>query len=967
MRQFDNIGADLIYTDFRVYIEGVEVPFSSASVSNTYNDKPRATITMPAYRGLTDLGKNYYPKVHIFYRDFNQPLSPYEQSLNGYAETDLDDNRHAYKQLFEGVIRNVQDSKSTSGMGSSMVVLDCVHPSYVLDEITMNIISLKPVQSNSASVMGAANVAAVSSLDLIHKSLVGNYKPVTGSASFGRGTYDPCIASDTWADNIHRLVGMPGVIASLWNSIKYQAVATGASVNKNTVESANPLLNMYAPLLEEGLKFFSKLTGHALVEDMTLSNMVAPVYNSDTKGTTEESTEKRPLLAPVTMSHYLKNAVASALSLTLNQLMGGAGPQGEETNEVASYGNIINTFLNFIKYDMVILNSPVSRAHILGKDTREHLEYIAKPTLPMYYAPICNVILPNMLDSLSISFQNEGVPSRIGLKASVIMDGYGTYGIFNNMNYTAPHSVRLVNWENEKSIKGTLSSYVVNVGRNEWGYGIRFLEAQAPYWYNMLMNDTAENDPDGSVSFLMDESNVQKAADTWDNIFMGNASFNPWRTGGVTGLKPHEVVNFVSADNEFVRMMANTRVGNVNCAFNPFIIPGYPMDVIDPSPERESYHGLCTSVHHSIDASGYCTTSVGMASVLTYSELVTCYIPITEPWQISALGFTDSFSLYNNRPAYERACTFYSSVLGVGAADPSLLENYSMGIPTPVVRDKGTWALGVKTGTSLYESVIGNLILVGRNIKSLPEVEAEYCPNSETFIDIEMWNEGAASTYNQPKYGWAEDTEVIAPGYKGKYLETSPYLDYDTLGETPDYYLFALKIDPTMATPYQPITSGGILSNAPKFGGAPPESTGSVIDTTDQGTGSVCRVDGIFDPISWAKLRTCDERLQKVFLAVHKISPCIVTSGARSASEQERIYAQQGDQGLAARPGRSKHNLYPAKAVDVVPCEDRHGTHMSATRSAFASLVKSTAAGMGITVRWGGEFRTPDSVHFYLD
>ena len=66
MRQFNGLGTDLIYTDFKVYLEGVEIPFINANVSNTYNGYPRASVSIAPYRGVTDIGKNYYPKIHNF-------------------------------------------------------------------------------------------------------------------------------------------------------------------------------------------------------------------------------------------------------------------------------------------------------------------------------------------------------------------------------------------------------------------------------------------------------------------------------------------------------------------------------------------------------------------------------------------------------------------------------------------------------------------------------------------------------------------------------------------------------------------------------------------------------------------------------------------------------------------------------------------------------------------------------------
>lgn len=976
MRQLNAGGTDLFHTSFRVYIEGVEIPFINGSVSSSFNGLPQATINIPPYRGLTDLGKGYFPKIHIFYRDMALPTTPYEQYLNGSWETDLEGNRYAWKQLFEGVIRNVQDVKNSSGLGHSMLSLDCVHPSYILDEISLDIVSQNPVANNSISVTGAAAVASMSSTELLMQALTGTY--LSEGNELEKGGSDPAVASEAWQPNLHRLGGMPGTIASLWNCIKLRAYASlKPGEGGNSITGCHPIKDMYAPLLEQGLKIFSKMAGHSLIEEGT---SFATITKGDaSKGTLEESAPPHQIAVPVTMQQYVKNGVATVLSLAVEQAASAGATGGMETQsrEMATYGGIVKSFLNFIKYDMVTLNSPVSIANAAGGSVRENLEYIVKPTLPFYYAPICNVILPNMLDSFSISFQNEAVPSRIALKASIAMDGFGSFGIFNNVNYTAPHSIRKVSFNGGEvngadaagRISNTLHSYVVNVGDLEWGSGIRYSEVTAPYWYNLLVNDTMANSGaanDIASGMAQNAANLSKAADTWDKIFgTANKSFNPWRIGDVTGLKPYEVVNFISADSEFVRNVANTRVGNVSCVFNPYIIAGYPMDVIDPSPERESYHGLCTSVTHSFDSSGFSGTTIGMASVLTYSELVSCYLPIMEPWQVTTLGFDNNLSLYANKTAYEKACAFYADVLGVGAADPTLLENYSLGSPKPVTRQLGVWQVGTTTdtGMSMYETVLGNMMLVARNIKSLPEVEYEYFPGDETFIDIEFWNEGTPTTAKQAKYGWLEDTKVQSATSvaKSHHVEASPYLDYALRGESAEYYEYPKAIDPTKRAPItQNVpTSSEILSGTAQATGGNNE----FIPDPNQGSGQVCGFDGIFDSSSWAKLQTCDPKLIRVFLAVHKEMPCIITSGYRTFEQQASASSTSG----YGNGQRSKHRIYPSKAVDAVPCTHRTGgSHTnSPRRTAFAQLVMQKGRELGVNVKWGASF--DDYVHFYID
>lgn len=125
-----------------------------------------------------------------------------------------------------------------------------------------------------------------------------------------------------------------------------------------------------------------------------------------------------------------------------------------------------------------------------------------------------------------------------------------------------------------------------------------------------------------------------------------------------------------------------------------------------------------------------------------------------------------------------------------------------------------------------------------------------------------------------------------------------------------------------------------------------------------------------FSTKSAAHLATCDDRLQKVFHAVIQRRDCTVLCGHRSMEAQEE----------ACRQGTSKvhwpnsqHNNNPSKAVDVMPYpidwNDRERI------AHFAGFVLGVAEGMGINVRWGGDWnrdgvtkdeRFFDGAHFEL-
>src|ERR1700739_679620 len=66
-----NINTDVVYQEIKLYIEGVQVPFQSISVSQAIGTYPSATISVPPQSGLMHISRYYQPKVHIFYTDLN--------------------------------------------------------------------------------------------------------------------------------------------------------------------------------------------------------------------------------------------------------------------------------------------------------------------------------------------------------------------------------------------------------------------------------------------------------------------------------------------------------------------------------------------------------------------------------------------------------------------------------------------------------------------------------------------------------------------------------------------------------------------------------------------------------------------------------------------------------------------------------------------------------------------------------
>lgn len=106
-----------------------------------------------------------------------------------------------------------------------------------------------------------------------------------------------------------------------------------------------------------------------------------------------------------------------------------------------------------------------------------------------------------------------------------------------------------------------------------------------------------------------------------------------------------------------------------------------------------------------------------------------------------------------------------------------------------------------------------------------------------------------------------------------------------------------------------------------------------------------------FGKRSKARLATCDSRLQNLFNEVIKHFDCSVLEGHRGEKEQNEAYAK-GNSKLRYPDG--KHNKIPSIAVDVVPYpidwQDRE------RMTYFAGFVMGIASGMGLKIRWGGDW-----------
>ena len=106
-----------------------------------------------------------------------------------------------------------------------------------------------------------------------------------------------------------------------------------------------------------------------------------------------------------------------------------------------------------------------------------------------------------------------------------------------------------------------------------------------------------------------------------------------------------------------------------------------------------------------------------------------------------------------------------------------------------------------------------------------------------------------------------------------------------------------------------------------------------------------------FSKSSLSKLETCHDDLQKVFKEVIKHVDCTIIAGHRGEERQNKL-CDEGKSKVRFPNGR--HNASPSRAVDVmaypIDWNDRERNTL------FAGYVIGLARGMGVTLRWGGDW-----------
>lgn len=756
---------DVMFQEFSLYIEGVQVPFMSINVQSTLTRTPRMTIQVPSQTGLMEICRYYEPKVHLFYKD----------PVNGNDCL-----------FFAGNIVSTNYSKSSQSPGFKAISFNCEHSYAKMDLVTMDYsgyardtnTSVTNYNDNEAAI----KTNAFSSLQSISAALAGINPNKVGAG------YEISIAGMQDTSNVpqwdsvpeylrdvkYRFTGFPGIPLNLWNQLKAQTY-----VNSSQYEI---MTRMYIPMVEEGLQFFRRLGGHYYIEDK----------NDDSRGdgcmknaSGDNKLETDPALIPPAHKTLMQSSIAKEIAIQVADAF--KQPSGEFT----SYLRILTDFMTSVEYDMVFLNAPAEvpknpNEPDEGVET-EAMDTIVKPQMPFYYAPTCNVVLPHMLNSLNIDQDEASVPTRVTAVNDNVPQSSGQFGV----NYRAPQSVIEAvargNAEIAKStdhycdLGRTTAAAEFKIGKFEQGRGIRHQKLQLPKWLAILA-ESMSNEAPGSSAQTPDPNSyeglqIEKFRKAWHYRYDPTEQkkhLNPWDPS--SNINEYQRMLFSAASYHFTAETTKARSGSVSMIFNPYIVPGYPMDIIDPTPTEPSFHAFCVEVSHTITARSI-STNASFVSAMSYQELANYEQMYTHPW---LQAVTDTVSeetdetgktiyrttIVNNVTARVTASEVYKSTLGVGAAAPEFLYDFETGRPYPFTRIDGAPSVRTEGSTSPHVSSEGNLGLVYRPIETKAQYEERF---GVKFIDMSPDNyEPVVFAYTVPTL---DEAKLMEPG-------ESMFLDY---------------------------------------------------------------------------------------------------------------------------------------------------------------------------------------------
>lgn len=230
------------------------------------------------------------------------------------------------------------------------------------------------------------------------------------------------------------------------------------------------------------------------------------------------------------------------------------------------------------------------------------LNYFVKPQMLFSVPPTCNLITPAMISSLTYAESYAQQPTRFYVNDSLLTNLIANQNPLVTMATTVGYPAE-INAVLQRQIQGkdqATASYLVSNARNVLVFPEEFFRgpisqhAKVPAWFQLIQNRKR------SLKQQQDPEKAKEENQSLNNLFD------------------------LFAEYEFFRQKYEKRGGSVDIAFNPFVVPGFPMALFDERSQQFDITGYLMSVTQtlqSVPGGGTMRTSLSYSFGRTFGEM----------------------------------------------------------------------------------------------------------------------------------------------------------------------------------------------------------------------------------------------------------------------------------------------------------------------------------------------------------
>lgn len=559
-----------------VYINGIEIPCPSVTVSYGVWAIPEANITLAPHKLLHRLGAEDRLEVVIFYLD-----------------TTLDPANPQFRLLFEGEIVGWSYRNSAVGrMMSFNAVADISIFTQLYFFFLNNVDTVASFYTQpGANVTGYAQAGAFFPFALFQQGLL------TTDQGQNKGPPKPTITRP------YELI---------YNAVK------GMVSNKATQGRAIPAVNFFSRWVRKR-NFLNRFAALPVFEDTNDPNLGAfPIFKA-VQNTTALETLQTDLAASIGDSGSMWDVLKFLLGKAYFEIaMIPTAPcfrvqVADKINPTILDGTILGTE-DYVSdplplelgttSDSTATQTQTTRVYSPGPtEPLRVINYFAKPQMLFSIPPMCNVIFPSMSPSFTYNESYMAQPTRTYINDSFITGALRSQNKFFAQALTVgyPPAVNavlsLAKDTDDETAKKTASSVLKN-GKNLLVFPEEFFKGPVihrmamPSWIHYLYSQLKNTKP--TVS---DTPEADKEQTSFKNIFR------------------------LYAEYEYYRTRYEKRGGTVDMAWNPYVVPGFPCVVFDNRSSSFDMAGYVLNVSQTL-AVGAMRTSINFGFGRTLQEML---------------------------------------------------------------------------------------------------------------------------------------------------------------------------------------------------------------------------------------------------------------------------------------------------------------------------------------------------------